>query len=236
MATDINVFISQFINEYAIFIIIIVATGLGILYAYKMLRGIPKQVDYVKVFHESMIRDENLNVPDKKLGYKFLYRGEQLLGKIMSFSTGKFDLVKDRETVKSMNWDKKKKEAKVVYTVTFRRPINVMRIKMFLGKKEILKYTDQDTFSTEGNRLVFPEYVSFTSLGKVYMPINSYEDTSRIIQDDINRQLNSVQTNLYAGQMQSISAQTPEMAHELSLKRLEIEKIKAEKQMKQSFI
>lgn len=236
MATDINVLISTFINEYAIFVIIAIAAVLGISYLYKMMRNIPKQVDYVKVFHENMIRDENLNIPDKNLGMKYLYRGEQLLGKIISFSTGKFDLIKDRETVKSMNWDKKKKEAKVIYTITFKRPKKLLYFRTFLGRKEILKYTEQDTWSNEGDRLVFPEYVSFTSLGKVYMPINSYEDTSRIVQDDINRQLNSVQTNLYAGQMQSISAQTPEMAHQLSLKRLEIEKIKAEKQMKQSFI
>lgn len=233
---DFNVVLQSIINDYGVLIAVGVASFFGITYLYKMIRKIPKQVDYVKIFHENMIRDENLNKPDQKLGYKYLYRGEQLLGKILSFATGKFDLLKDPETVKSMYWDKKKKEAKVIYTVTFRRPIKFMRMNLFLGKREILKYTDIDTWTREGNKLVFPEYVSFTSLGKVYMPINSYEDTSRIVQDDINRQLMNVHTNLYAGQMQSISAQTPEMAHELSLKRLEIEKIKAEKSMKQSFI
>ncbi|MBU1613653.1 hypothetical protein KKC87_04500 [Patescibacteria group bacterium] len=234
MASEFATAYSQFIQENTIWIIIIVAVIIGLIYLYKLLRSVPKQPDYVRIFRDKMIQDEKYNKPDARYGIRRVYRGEQLIGSVASISENIFGVSKIMMTEKNFKWDKIPRENVKVYTIAFKPPLfKILGFQLFSFKKEILKFTERDRWKIkERGHLVFPSDVGFTSLGHVYATQTSYRQLSRVIEDEFNKRLFEVNTQLFASRMTQISAETPEMSHELALKRLEIEKIKAEKQLK----
>lgn len=234
--------LNLFIEENLALIVLIVGIPVGLLYLYKIYRKVPAQPDYIRVFKESMLWEEKLNKPDKKYGLKYIYRGKKKIGKILSMADGLYNVPRKSELHKvGRATDKGQpidvgKERLRIFTVTF-RPIHYT----FLGidvswGKEILKYSEKDEFVVEDQKIIFGSDVSFTSLGQVYATLNSYQQISTTILDIWNKNLLQSNTNLYSSEMVKISAQTPQMAHELALKRLEIEKIKADKMAKLSNI
>lgn len=234
MATDFATAYANFIQENTIWIIIIFGIIIGIVYLWKLFRSIPKQPDFVRIFRDKMVEDEKYNKPDGRYGIRKIYRGEQLLGAVSTISENLFGVSKIMMTEKKMKWEKIPREQMKVYTVTFKRPLfKILGFQIFGFAKEILKFTDKDRWEIKDyGHLVFPSDVGFTALGNVYATQSSYRGLSRVIEDEFNKRLFEVNTQLFASRMSQISAETPEMAHELALKRLEIEKIKAEKQLK----
>ncbi len=226
--------LNVFLEENATLLAVVIGGPIAALYAYKYLRSVPKQMDYIQVFKDRTVTDEQFNKPDKKFGVKSVWRGSKMLGKVVSFSSTPYKSVKKTDTAKTALWDRKAREKIMVHTVTF-KPVmfQMLGIEFMKFKKEILKFTDLDSHEiSEDGKLTFPSDVAFNSLGNVYVTMNSYPQLSRIIEDDFNKRLFEVNTQLFASKMTQISAETPEMSHELTLKRLEIEKIKQEKQMK----
>ncbi|KKN60146.1 hypothetical protein LCGC14_0535240 [marine sediment metagenome] len=223
-----------FLEENLTLLVFAIGTPIALLYLYKYLRSVPKQVDYISIFKDRTVTDEQFNKPDKRFGVKTIWRGNKILGKVLTFSSTPYKSVKKTDTAKTASWDRKAREKIMVHTVTF-KPImfQFLGIEFMKFKKEILKFTDLDSFVIdENNKLIFPSNVSFNSLGSIYVTMNSYPQLSRIIEDDFNKRLFEVNTQLFASKMTQISAETPEMSHELALKRLEIEKIKQDKMMK----
>ena len=233
---DPSLALSAFIENNLIYIILIFGIGIGGVFLYKMIRGIPKQTDFIKVFQEKTISDEAMNKTDKKFGIKSLWRGHQYIGRILTYSDT-FQKIQTKTEAKEDNrgWkDKKPPEKIIVHTITFKTPsFRILGFKFFGFKKEILKFTDKDRYKVEEKgKLVFPSDVAFTALGYEYATVNSYPLLTRLIDDNWNKRLLEANVNLMASRMSQMSAESPEMAHELSLKRLEIERIKAEKQLK----
>lgn len=231
-----HIFIQTLIEENLVMIGLIVAVPILLLYAYKRIRAIPTQPDYIKIFHNQQIADERLNRTEKRYGWKFLYRGHSLLGKIITVSDTKYKTPKkgDYEGVGKREWQQQPKETVNIISITFRRLVfNLGFYKIFHWHRDILKFTEKDHYAIEeGGKLVFPSDVSFTALGECYATVNSYEKLSRVILDNFSTRLLMANTNLMAGEMAKISSISPQMAHELNIKRLEIDKIKAEKMMK----
>lgn len=222
--------LSQIINDYGVYIVIVIVVGFVIFMVYKMTKKVPQQPDYVKVFTEKSVDEEQLNKTGS-YGLKYLYHGDVKLGKITSFSDVYYNV--DKRMKRFENEKNIPKERLKIFTVTFKKPM----IKFFYGfKKEILKFTERSDYKVEQKKLVFPEYTTFTCVGNHFVTQDSLEPLSRVIEADFCKYLFSTNTNLMAAEMSKISAERPEMAHELALKRLEIEKVKAEKAAKLSSI
>lgn len=229
---------AAFFNEYLGWIAVIAFFGFVALLVYRKTRGVPPNPDFIKVFKTMFIDDEKYNIPDKTYGVQYLYRGTELLGRIVSLSENVYNIAVKTAVAKTDKNDFRDKteraETRVVTVcfrpVWFRTPL--FRRPVFKRSKDIIKFTDEDTYSLEAGKLIFPEFINFTSLGKVYSTQSSYAKLSRVIEDDFNKRLFETNTNLFAAKMTQISAQTPEMAHELHKAQLEIDKIKAEKSVK----
>jgi len=219
------------------FIYIAVAIGVPLIMylIYRRVQKVPKMVDYIKIYRDGMIQDEDLNKPDSFLGMKGLWRGNMYLGKINTISESQVKLMAKplEETKKVTEWKDVKRDTMTVYTVVFSKPLKKIGNKYIPNwKKSILKFTELDKHSFENDKLIFPEDTMFTALGHVYATQNSYDKIARTVLDDHNKRLLMSNTNLMASEMSKISATTPEMAHEISMKRMEIEKVKQEKMMK----
>ena len=236
---DFGAIMQAFLEDNIIFILIAMAIPIGFLFLFRALRKVPGQPDYIRVFRDEMIIDESMNKPEKKYGVKSLWRGRQVLGKVVTISDKIVNVPKKSELVKVGKMDSKgrpidvHKEKMRMFTVVFKKPaLNLFLFKIFMGK-EIIHFSDRDEYTIEDKgRLIFPSDTAFTAIGKVFSTTNSYQQLSVVVLDVWNKNLLQANTNLMSSEMAKISAQTPEMAHNLSLKRLEIDKIRAEKQMK----
>jgi len=198
--------------------------------------------DFVGMMHKEFIEDEKFNIPDKDYGLKRLYRGDVLLGKIYSFSQLQADLIKEWKMQKEgsqsytpkraednpavKKWEALAREETDVYTVVFKKPsieIPYINVNLYFGKKYQFKWTGLDYFEMSGNDLIFPENVALTAFGRTYVTQGSYYKTSGIIHDMYNAKLFELNVQLFAAKMNSISAETPEMSHQLAMERLRIQ-------------
>lgn len=215
------------IDEYLFEIIILGAVFIGIIILYKKLRIVPKTPDFVRVFRDQLIRDEVMNKPSK-YEPRWFYYGDKLIGRIISY---------DRQNVK-YNPPKQEKEAgmyekweKKIVTMTIMKKT---WWKICLSGKEIIMFQESEAEQQKGRKLVIPSDLGLTALGQVYSTKSSYHFTSRIIEGDWNKRLLEANANVMASRMSHIAQETPEMAHELSMKRLDIDRIRAEKESKVS--
>lgn len=208
-------------------ILLVVGMVFGFVILYKMMRSVPKQPDFVKIFKDQAIRDEDLNMPHD-LDPKFLYRGEKLLGRIVRIDSQdvKYEPPKiEKETAQIYDkWEKN------LTTVIFR---GKTFWNFYLGEKKILIFETGEA-KIDGRNLIFPSSVGFTAVGQQYTTKTSFRTVSQIIEGEWSKRLFEANVNVMASRMAHISAETPEMAHELSLRRLDIERIKAEKETKVS--
>lgn len=234
--------VADFTNENLGWIIIIIAMVFGMFILYRKVRKIPQNPDFIKIFHESMIGDESLNKRDKVFGLKWLYRGEQLIGRILTVSQNDF-LVPKKSSIPDIGkstrdgrpYELKREDMKIA-TITFKRPLlNLGITRFYRMKKDILKFTNRDNFRVEEKgKLVFPSDCSFTALGNVYATMNSYQQVSSVILDQYNKNLMVATNNLMAGEMQKVSSMKPEFAHALVMKDKEIQALREAKQAKMS--
>lgn len=219
--------ISTFIEQNIWTIIIGVGTLVGFILLYRYLRPVPRQVDYIKVFNEGTIRDEALNVPHA-YHPRWLYRGEGRLGKIVNIHSAIVDYKPTKEErEKGQIYDDWKK---TLVTIVFREKTFW---KFYLNEKKILRFEEGEA-TYRDDKLIFPSDCAFTAMGKEYMTIGSFQYTSPIVEGNWNKRMLEANVNIMASKMASIASETPEMAHELSLKRLDIERIRAEKETKMS--
>src|SRR3990170_7720117 len=111
-------FASQFVNDNLIYLIVIGATGVGIYYLYQILRKIPTQPDFIKIFKERDIDDEELNIPEQQFGVKNLFRGHAFLGRISSMSEVLYESIPKTEAEQD-KWKRDKQSEKIkVFTLT----------------------------------------------------------------------------------------------------------------------
>jgi hypothetical protein len=194
----------------------------------RMFRKTPKNPDYVKIWADKSVEDEVLNVPDRLFGLQYVFRGERLLGKIMKYDEQK---VKINPTPENPD-EKKEKYAEgkeqTVCTITFRQRSS---LNLFLGKIQQILCLLQD-FKTEGNKIVFPSSTGFTSLGNHYIVKSSYPEGAKVVEMNWARRFAEAQANAFGNQMLKISGLVVEYAEERRLRELEIEKLRAEKQIK----
>jgi hypothetical protein len=72
--------LAAFVQDNLLTIIIVIGMAFVCLLLYRKLRRIPAQPDFLRIYQEQEIRNENLNKPDATYGLRYLYRGHQLLG------------------------------------------------------------------------------------------------------------------------------------------------------------
>lgn len=220
---------------YVFILILIGGVIFGFMILLRKIQPIKKQPDYMEVFKTMFIEDEALNVPNKIYGLKELFKGGEKLGDIVSFSHQFVNAAK--KTVMSYDegksrWKEIPREMIEVYTIVFSKPSSIPLIGMFFKQNYIMKFEPINQHEIQNKRIIFPEWVSFTQMGKVYFPKESFGKISRVIDDDYSKRFWEVNTQSYAATMANISAQTPEMAHELALKRLEIQAAKEARMVK----
>jgi hypothetical protein len=232
--------LAAFVQDNLLTIIIVIGMAFVCLLLYRKLRRIPAQPDFLRIYQEQEIRNENLNKPDATYGLRYLYRGHQLLGIIQSLShTWVNSERKPQTTSKFLRQDQKVYEgtkAKIkIGTVTFKRPVWKFK---GLGKTDILRFTEEDDFTEEHSRkaLVFPETTAFNCIGNTYCTVNSYPVLSRVLEDNFNKHLFNLNANFMASAMSQIQGIRPEWAFMLEQKRMEIQAAEKAKQMKISGI
>ena len=232
--------IAAFINDNLLTIIVVIGMGFIILMLYRKIRRIRPQPDFLRIYAQEEIRNENLNRPDATYGLRYLFRGHQLLGVIKSLSVVLVNAEKKVQTVsKFLSRDAKIYEgqkAKIkVYTITFRRPMWKFK---GLGKIDILRFTEEDDFIEEHSQkaLVFPETTAFNCIGNTYCTINSYPVLSKVLEDNFNKHLFNLNANFMAAAMSQIQGIRPEWAFLLEQRRMEIQAAEKAKQMKISGI
>jgi len=235
-----NLFVYNIVNEYGFFIVLIGGMLFGMIFMYKKIRKVPINPDYIKVFHEGMIGDEKLNHRERRFGVKLLYRGHELIGKVLTHSLVDYKVPKKsslrnigKTNYKGEPW-KLDEEKMSIHTVTFKKPLfNFIFFRIFSPKKEILKFSDNDNFKIEEKgKLVFSSDTAFNALGNVFATVTSYEQIASTILDHYHKNMLLASNNMYAAEASKIGSIPVQYAHELSLKRLEIEKIRAEKAAK----
>lgn len=223
MADPISTF-NLFLEQNMFNLVIVGGIAIMILIIYKKWQPTPKQPDFITVFHDNTIEDERLNVPDT-YEPKWLYRGHQLIGLIVGYDQHNYDnkdIPREEDKFGLYKWSGN------ITTVIFRTKTFW---KFFLGKKQILKFKSEEA-NIEENKLVFPSHSGFTALGQVYTTKSSYPEVSSIIEGVYSKRLFEANVNLFASKMSYVSQIDPIMSHELNLKKLEIEKIRAEKEKK----
>lgn len=221
-------FITAFVLENVVAFAVIggVIFGSYILYIYlKPQQRIP---DFIKIFKMKALEDESLNRTDA-LSPQWLYRGNVLLGKILTDNTQTYNSLKKPELEHKRFKDAEDTEEKVVMCITYRK--GLLGNNLFIGKKQILRFLKEEAI-VSGRRLIFPSSTSFTSLGDEYVTVGSYPVTSRIIEDNWNKRMHEAGTNAYANQMLKVSGLMVDYAQERKLRQLEIEKEKEMKKLK----
>ncbi len=204
---------------------IIGAIFFGVYYVSRIVKKTPQHPDYIKIFEKKSIIDETMNKPDRIMGLKFLYRGNEYLGRIVTFGKQKHEI-----KFKDEKGRPEKEEIKDVYTLTYKPKI--------IGKihsltKHIVRFTEDDNFRREeGGKLVFPESINFTSLGNEFVTSNSYEFTSKIIGDNWNKRLFENSANAFSGQMLKVSGFISDYAQARAMEEIEIKKLEAQKKLK----
>lgn len=217
--------INSFLDAHGFEVMIAGGALIGFLVLYKKMRATPSQPDFIRIFNERGIRDETLNVINE-YEPNFVYRGNQCLGRIVSYDTKKLKYNPTKQEIDTKagihGW-----EAEIA-TVVF-RPKTIWKI--YMGAKRILRFKVEEA-KIKDRKLIFPSTTGFTALGNEYVTKSSFKEASLLIDTEWSKRLFEANVNVFASKMSHISAETPEMSHELSLKRLEIEKIRAEKQAK----
>ncbi len=226
--TDILNLFGQFVIGHIVEFAIIGAIFFGVYYISRIIKKVPQNPDYIKIFEKKSIVDESMNKPDRLLGLKYLYRGNEYLGRIVTFGKQEHQIKFRKERSKEVN-----EEQKQVYTLTWKPKVFLKVIHSFT--KHILKFTEDDNFRQEGNKLVFAESVNFTSLGNEFITSNTSQFTSKIIEDTWNKRLFEGSANAFANQMLKVSGYTVDYAQQRKMEELEIEKLKEQKKMKTGF-
>jgi hypothetical protein len=218
---------SSFIQDNLFLLIVVFIAVFGITLIYKKWRPVPPKPDFIKIFKETNIKDEALNKPNK-YEPQYLYRGDVCLGKIVTFDEQKYKA--DDEYIDLPDKRKMKIEGfeDNLTTVVF-KPKRALWI-IWHGK-EILRFKT-DEAEIKDNKLIFSSDMGFTAIGREYITKTAFKEGSTVIEGSWIKRLFEGNVNVMASRMSHISAETPEMAHELSLKRLEIERIRAEKERK----
>lgn len=218
--------INTFLDAHGFEIVLVVGMAIGFLILYKKLQPNKAQVDFVRIMNERNVKDEDLN-DIGKLDPKWIYRGEEKIGKVIKKDDKHFTYKPTKEEVDTKagiyGW-----EADIT-TIVF-RPKSWF-LGLYIGEKKILRFKMGEAIIRD-RKLIFPSTVGFTALGNEYVTKNSFKELAQVIDAEYSKRLFEANVNVMASKMSHISAETPEMAHELSLKRLEIEKIRAEKQAK----
>ena len=221
-------FLNEILDKHGLEIVIGVGSLIGFMILYKKLRSIPKQPDHPRIMAEKMVEDESLNKLHK-LNAKWLYRGEEKIGRILTTDTKKYNYTPSKEELDTKagmkGWEMD------ITTIVF-KPKDFMGLYLFSGKK-LVKFKESEASISENHKdLIFSSDMGFTALGNVYMTKTSYTEISNVVEAEWSKRLLESNVNIMASKMSHIAAETPEAALELSLKRLEIEKISAEKQAK----
>ncbi len=222
MAVSFEPFVNWML-ENILFFLLLGGFFLGFAWISRQMKKIPRMEDYTKVFKDQDIVDQQLNKPDK-YEPKWLYRGHELLGKIIAYDEQPHEDIVSKEQEKFM-------------IEGFRETMTVLTFvpklygKICIGKGQILRFKSKEA-KVEEDKLVFPSTTGFTALGHEYVTKASFKESASIIEGTYAKRLFEANVNLFASRMAHISAETPEMAHELALRRLDIDRIKAEKQMK----
>ena len=231
--------INTFIEDNLLFLIMAFGILIGFIILWKKMRKVPANPDYLKIFKEKNIHDEMLNKRNKH-DPVWLMKGEEVIGRIVAWDSQNYKYVPTKLEKDAGMWDNWEKN---ITTVVFKEG---SRWKWFLGQKRILRFSAEDEGKFEDgklvkhgvirqkNKLVIPSDIGLTALGDEYITKDSYQHISRIVLGEYDKRLMEANVNLMAGHMSKISAETPEMAHELALKRLDIERIRAEKETKVS--
>lgn len=233
--------ISMFFQQNIMWIALAGGIIFGFIILFKKVRSIPAKPDYIRIFQDRSIRDEALNKPNR-YDPKWLYRGDKKLGRIVTIDTKIWKSEKTKEESRIYGYSKKKKEIEepeheftspidyevMITTIVFRMDCF---LKFLWYNKRILRFRTEEA-TVKDDKIIFDSNVGFTALGNEYTTRTSYPETSAIIEGHYSKRLFEANVNVMAGRMEKISAETPEMAHELNLKRLEIEKIRAEKEKK----
>lgn len=221
-----TVLLNEFIDKHGLELIIAGATLIGFIILYKKFRPQQKQIDYAQLNAEMMVKEERFNKPNS-LDPKWIWRGDEKIGRIISIDKNsyRYNPTKEETSIKAGLTGF---EADLM-TVTFKQ-------KDFMGtyiftKPKMMMFSPDDARVREKN-LLFSSDVGFTAIGHVYTTKTSYKQVAQVIESEWSKRLLESNVTVMASKMSHISAETPEMAHELSLKRLEIEKIRAEKQAK----
>lgn len=221
---DIPAQMTGFLEDNFLWILLVFGMIMAFIIIYKKVRSIPNKPDYIKIFHDRSIKDESLNKRNK-YDPLWIFRGDQRIGKIVSIDTKKYkhDPIKDEYKAGL------KQEFEIeITTIVFK--INSF-LKFFWYGKRILRFITTEA-EIKGNKVLFDSTVGFTALGMEYTTKTSYPETSAIVDSHYSKRLFEANVNVMAGKMESISAEDPAYAHELTLKRLEIERIRAEKEKK----
>lgn len=214
---------SIFMEENLVLLLFLFGLIIVFVIIFKKFRSIPPKPDFVRIFHDQSIKDESLNKPNK-YEPKYLFRGDILLGKIVSIDSQPYESQTTKEDLK-FGLEAWKAD---LTTVVFKP---VWKWKLCLGKKKILRFKTNEA-KIENHKLVFPSSMGFTALGNEYISKPSFKEVSTLIEGFWSKRLFEANVNVMASKMSHISSETPEMAHELNLKRLEIERIRAEKERK----
>lgn len=221
-----SILAGTFIEQNFIYIIIIMGVIFGAVFLYKKFQPMPREPDYTKIIHGKMVRDQYLNVPSEHYPF-YLVRGKKVLGKIIKQSQ---EVIKYTPTTEEFKAGRGHKfPDTIIETVVFLPKKFLGRF--WYGEEQILKFTKGDG-EVVGENLVFPSNMVFNSLGDVYFTNTIQKEATSIIEADWSKRLLESNVSVMASKMSHISAETPEMAHDLALKRLDIERIKAEKSAK----
>ena len=221
-------FAVQFLLDNILYFVIVAAAAFGIFFAYRFLKKIPKNPDYVRIWNEQNIEDEKFNKTDTMFGYKFLFRGERLLGKILTFSNVKMSINPTPEDPTKYKEGKAEEIEEDICTVVFKPHTTG---KLYLGKKTMIKFLKDDV-RYEGKRIAIPENYAITALGNCYFVHQSLPAITKSIEANWSRRFAEAQANAYGQQMLKVSGFITEYAQERRLRELEIDKLKAEKQLK----
>lgn len=220
-------FINDFIDQHGLELAIGIGALIGFIILYKKFRKVDKQPDYIKVFNEKSIEDESLNVISS-LDPKWLYRGESKLGKIVGSGTKHWRYTPTKLEAETRagitGWEGE------VTTIVFRQK-DFLGTYLFSGKK-LLHFRPEDNGKVHGDKLVFDSKTVFTALGDHFITSNSYKEISTVIESEWNKRLFEANVNIMASKMSHIASESPEMAHELTLARLKIQEVLAQKQSK----
>ena len=215
--------LTMFIQDNMVLLLFAIGVVMVVVILFKKLRSVPPKPDFIKIFQEQSIRDESLNKPNK-YDPKFLYRGDTFLGKIVSIDDHKYRTAISKEEYKFKLADWEAQLTSVVF-------IPKWKWRICIGRKKILRFKTSEA-KIEEDKLVFPSSAGFTALGNEYITKSSFKEVSTLVEGFWSKRLFEANVNIMASRMSHIASETPEMAHELNLKRLEIERIRAEKERK----